>query len=417
MRSNLSVRLLEILLLLCIAVPAVQAIEPLWTVTAPYGVDLSTVAISHDGSTIIAGGTQLIEISPNGTNLWSGGSGTTVGMSQDGQYIVASLGQNVQLYNRQGIMLWDNSLGEIVTDISISPDAAVIVAGGGKYVQSWYNSGAGLGWNQTETVHDIKISPVKDQIIVATAYALRSFNLSYVPNWYDNTISPGIIALSGDGTGIVVPNGNHIRMYHGSGTLLWDRSFPGGNIISLAYSWDGSTIVAGRDDGTVLVVDRDGNLLFTGKAGVWATSVGVSDDGSTIATGSIDNLICIFDRQGTLLGSYKTQDPIKSGSVAVSGNGSLIVAVDLSDVYGFSRPGLAVAVAPTAPEGAGNISTITAPGNMTPVASIPASIVPVLTSNGSVPVAGTTTASGFPWILTLVPLALLPLARRGKIGS
>src|SRR5208337_827581 len=102
---------------------------------------------------------------------------------------------------------------------------------------------------------------------------------------------------------------------------------------------------------TVLAVDRSGNLLFTEKAGVWVTSVGVSDDGSIIAAGSIDNQVRIFSRQGTLLGTYKTQSAIKSRSVAVSGNGSLVVAVDLSDVYGFSPSGFTVPVASTAPEG------------------------------------------------------------------
>ena len=76
--------------------------------------------------------------------------------------------------------------------------------------------------------------------------------------------------------------------------------FPGGNIISLAYSQDGSTLVAGRDDGKVMVVDRNGDFLWTESAGAWVTSVSVSDDGSTIATGSIDNQIHVFNRQGTL---------------------------------------------------------------------------------------------------------------------
>ena len=223
-------------------------------------------------------------------------------------YIVTSQGQTVRLFTRQGSCSGTSRPGDSVTGVSISPDAASSLPGA-EYRPVRYNSGSGLGRNTTETVHDIRLSPVKDQIIVATAKALRSFNLSYVPNWYDDTFSPGNIAISGDGTGIVIPNGNHIRMYHGSGTLLWDRSFPGGSIISLAYSWDGSTIVAGRDDGTVLVLDRDGNLLLTANAGVWVTSVGVSDDGSTIATGSIDNQIRIFNREGTLLGTFTSTKP------------------------------------------------------------------------------------------------------------
>jgi WD40 repeat protein len=292
----------------------------------------------------------------------------------------------------------------------MTPDAAMIVAGGGNRVQAWYNSGSGLGQNVTETVSDIKISPLKDQIIVATNRALRGYNLSYVPNWDDDTISPGVIALSGDGSGIVIPNGNHIRMYHGGGTLLWDRSFPGGNIISLAYSRDGSTIVAGRDDSTVMVIDRNGQILWQGKAGYWVTGVSVSDDGSTIATGSLDKQVRLFNRQGTLLGSYQTNGPVTSRSVAMSGDGSLIVAADTSTVYGFSRPPDPVAVASPAPEITGTPAG-TIQDRTTIVTTIsPAGIVP--SGNTPVPPTGTTPSSPFPWVLTLVPLALIPLSRK-----
>ena len=405
--------LLGMLVLFCIMIPAGQSARPLWTVPAPPGVELSTVAISHDGLTIVAGGDQLIALTPDGTKLWSGWSGTTLDLSQDGRYIVTSQGQTVRLFTRQGTMLWDQSLGDSVSGVSISPGAEIIAAGGGNTVESWYISGSGLGKNVTETVHDIKLSPVKDQVIVTTAKALRSFNLSYVPNWYDDTISPGIVEISGDGTGIVIPNGDHLRMYHGSGTLLWDRSFPGGNIISLAYSQDGSTLVAGRDDGKVMVVDRDGDLLWTGSAGAWVTSVSVSDDGSTIATGSIDNQIHVFNRQGTLLGTFTTQSPIKSRSVAVSGDGSLVVAVDISDVYGFSRSQFTVPVASSIPEGMVNVSTGTGHDNATPVSTIPvAGTVPSYSGNASVTATGTTPSSGFPWILTLLPPALIIVARK-----
>jgi WD40 repeat protein len=407
--------LIRILVLLIILIPAVQAGDPLWTVHASPGVELSTVAMSRDGSIIVAGGDQLIALSHNGTKLWSGWSGTTLDVSRDGRYIVTSQGQTVRLFTREGIMLWDHSLGEVVTDVSLSPDASMIAAGGGKNVQSWYNSGSGLGINVTESVHAVKISPVKDQIIVATAKALRSFNLSYVPNWYDDNTGPGTMGICGDGTGIVISNGNHIRLYHGSGTLLWDRSFSGGNIISLAYSWDGSTIVAGRDDTTVIVLDRDGKHLWTGNAGLWVTSVSVSDDGSTIATGSIDNQVHVFNRQGLLLGAYQTKSPIKSRSVAVSGEGLLIVAADLSNVYGFSRSlSTGPDIAP-GPEVTGNLSTGTAGGNTTIVSTTTgASIQPLLPGNASGAATRTTPSSGFPWILTLVPIVLIIAARKMK---
>jgi len=413
MKPRSHILLAVILAITGIIIPAAHAFDPLFIVPAPPGAELSAIVISHDGSTIVAGGDQLIALSRDGTKLWAGWSGTFLDISGNGEYIVTSQGRTVRLFDRQGIMLWDHSLGATVTDISMTPDASMIAAGGGNTVQSWYNSGSGLGQNVTDTVNDIKISPVRDQVIVATTKALRSFNMSYVPNWYDDTINPGTIEISGDGTGIVIPNGNRIRMYHGSGTRLWDRSFPGGNIISIAYSRDGSAIVAGRDDSSVIAVDRSGNLLWTGNAGFWVTSVGISDNGSTIATGSIDNNIRVFDRQGTLIGSYQTKNPIKSRSVAVSGDGSLIVAADESNVYGFSRSGFSVAATTPVQEVTGNVS-IAASLNTTPIGTtlpVP-EIIPSIPGNEPVMTTGTTPSSGFPWLLTLVPLLLVILTRK-----
>ncbi len=400
--------LLSITVLLFIIFPAVQAAEPAWIVPASPGIDLSGVAISRDGSTVVAGGDQLIVISGSGEKLWSGCSGNLLDLSRDGRYIVTTQGRTVRLFDRQGTNLWDRAARDTITAISITPDATVIAAGGGTTVQSWYNSGSGIGINTTETVRDLRISPEKDQIIVATDKALRSFNLSFVPNWYDDTISPGSFAISFDGTGIVIPNGNHVRMYHGSGTLLWDRSFPGGNILALAYADDGSVIVCGRDDGTVLAIDRDGALLFSRKAGTWVTSVGVSADGSTIATGDIDNQIRMYDRDGLLLGSYGARNPVKSRSIAVSRDGSLIVAVDQSNVYGFFRSRLTpVTPTETSPVFINVTTSIprvtTVPGDVTsknPITTIPSPMVPP------------TQAAGFSWLFCPATLALVVMVKK-----
>ncbi|HVP97265.1 MAG TPA: hypothetical protein VMS83_08985 [Methanoregula sp.] len=415
MKTSLPVKIAGIVLLFAVLVPAGQAVTPLWIFNATPGEALSTVAISDSGSIIVAGGDQLVGISPQGQKLWAGWSGSPVDISGDGEYIVAAQDQFVCLISGQGVLLWQHPAGgEAVTAVSITPDGAIVAAGAGYVVQTWYNSGTGMGTNTTDLVQDVKVSPVKDQVLVSTAKALETFNLTFVPNWQDTSLSPTAIAISGDGTGIVAANGNRVRMYHGSGTLLWDQGFPGGNIISLAYSRDGSTIVAGRDDGSVLAISRAGSLLWTGNAGVWATSVAVSDDGSTIATGSIDNRIHIYNRQGTLLGEAITKNPVKSRSVAVSGDGNLIVAVDSSGVYGFSRSQF------TAPAGAPAASPSATPTPLPPTEATPAPTaltvtVPVVTT-GSVPSPSASPAPGFSGALVPAALAILILAGKGRNG-
>jgi WD40 repeat protein len=142
---------------------------------------------------------------------------------------------------------------------------------------------------------------------------------------------------------------NGIRFYTRDGQLMWERALPGGNALGFAYSRDGSTIVVGRDDNTISVLDRDGNLLWTAQAAYWVTSVAVSDDGNTIVAGSMDRTISVYDHAGTKLGSATAKNQIKSNSVAVSGDGSMIAAVDGSAVYGFSRSQFTQPVAPIIP--------------------------------------------------------------------
>ena len=393
-------------------IPGASAVEPLWIVNTSPGLELNTVAISGDGSLIVAGGDQLVAVSFNGTKLWSGWSSELLELSQDGRFIVTSLGSTVRVFDSRGLKLWDQSIIVPVTDISITPDGALIAASGGSVVQSWYNSGAGLGHNTTNQVKHIRISPAKDQIVVTTDRALRSFNLSYVPFWSDEDVQSDLLEISADGSGIVTTNGNRVVLYHGSGTLLWDRHVPGGNILALAYSRDGSTIVAGRDDNSVTVLDRNGNNLWSAKAGFWVTSVGVSDTGSVIVAGSMDKKLYIFDRTGTLLGIFQAPGMIKYQAAGVSGDGSRIVAVDGTNIYGFSSeqfsrsaslPSTAVASIP--PPVAMNITTSPVTTTTAATTSLPG----MLQISPQIPL---TTQSGMLWVLSLLPVTAAFLLRK-----
>jgi WD40 repeat protein len=413
LRSYAFLYIFGIVLLVCSTIPVAQAVEPLWIVNATPGLDITGVSISADGSTIVAGGDQLIAISRDGKKLWSGWAGELVEMSRDGRYIITSLGSSIRLFDSNGASLWDQSIGEPVTDISITPDGLMIASCGGSAVKSWYNSGTGLGSNTTNKVKHLRISPAKDQIVVTTETALRSFNLSYVPFWSDEEMSPDLIEISTDGTHLVIAGGNWIWLYHGSGTRIWDKHIEGGNILSLAFSRDGSTIVTGQDDNTITVLDNDSNVLWTAKAGFWVMSVGVSDNGSVIVAGSMDKNLYIFDREGTLLGTFPAAGMIKSRSVGVSGDGSRIVMVDGTSVYGFSGAQFSRPAPSVTPGVTGNQSTVTMNNTLTPVtATTVVATTPPGTGQPVTPVPTTTQQSGIPWILSLTPVAVIIFIRQ-----
>jgi WD40 repeat protein len=407
---------LGILLLTCITITVAQAVEPLWIVNTSPGLELKTVSISADGSLIVAGGDQLVGISRDGKKLWAGWDGELVEINRDGKYVLTSQGTFVRLFDSNGASLWDQTFQDSVTDISITPDGLMIAAGSGSFVKSWYNSGAGLGSNTTNRIKHLRISPAKDQIVVTTGNALRSFNLSYVPFWTDDEVSPDLVEMSADGTYLVTASGNWIWYHHGSGKRIWEKHIQGGSILSLAFSRDGSIIVAGQDDNTITVLDINSNVLWTAQAGNWVTSVGVSDNGSVIVAGSMDKNLYVFDRKGTLLGTFQAAGVFKSRSVGISGDGSRIVAVDGTNVYGFSgsqfsRPaptGTSLAmIIPSALQPNKTLTSITTPMLTTP--SLPVTVQTVVP-----PIPATTQQSGFPWVLSLIPVTVIAFIRQKR---
>jgi WD40 repeat protein len=319
-------------------VPVVSAVDPLWTVPATTRGELSTVVISADGSTIIAGGDQLIALSRDGTKIWTGWSGSRLVISQDGNYILTARDQNARLISGTGTMLWDQWLEVPVTDMSMTPNASLIAAGGANRLRLISPSGSGIRQNVTmPVINHIRLFPDGGQIVISSAKGIHTSNLTLFSEWTDANVTQDLVEVAADGSSFVTVTNNRVRFYTWDGQLVWERALPGGNALGFAYSRDGSTIVVGRDDNTLSVLDRDGNLLWTAPAANWVTSVAVSDDGNTVVTGSMDRTISVYDRSGTKLGAATAKSQIKSGSVAVSGDGSVIAAVDGSAVYGFSR--------------------------------------------------------------------------------
>jgi WD40 repeat protein len=408
--------ILGIILLSCITIVVVQAVEPLWIVNMSPGLEMTSVAISADGTMIVAGGDQLIGISHEGKKLWAGWDGSLVEINRDGKYILTSQGSFVRLFDAKGVSLWDQSFQNSVTDISITPDGLMIAASSGADVKSWYNSGAGLGSNTTSKIKHLMMSPAKDQIVVTTGNSIRSFNLSYVPFWTDDEVSPDLVEMSADGTHIVTASGNWIWFHHGSGKRVWEKHIQGGSILSLAFSRDGSIIVAGQDDNTITVLDSDGDVLWTAQANNWVPSVGVSDTGSLIVAGSMDKNLYVFDKKGTLLGKFQASGVFKSRSVGISGDGSRIVAIDGTNVYGFSGSQF------DRPTATGTSIATIIPSTMQPDKTIiPVTTQPLMVTSlsGTVQTVvpskpATTQKSAFPWILSLVPVAVIVFIRNKR---
>ena len=257
-------------------------------------------------------------------------------ISQDGKYILTARDQNARMISGTGTMLWDQWLEVPVTDMSMTPNASLILAGGANRLRLISPSGEGIRHNVTMPVMShFRLFPDGEQMVITSTKGIHTSNLTFFSEWTDANVTQDLVEVAADGSSFVSVTNNRIRFYTRDGQLRWERALPGGNALGFAYSRDGSTIVVGRDDNTLSVLDRDGNLLWTAPAAYWVTSVAVSDDGNTIVAGSMDKTISVYDRAGTKLGFATAKNQIKSGSVAVSGDGSVIAAVDGSSRIRF----------------------------------------------------------------------------------
>lgn len=217
-----------------------------------------------------------------------------------------------------------------------------------------------------------------------------------------------MVEVTADGSSFVSVTNNRVRKYSRDGTLQWDRAIPGGNALSSALSRDGSTIVVGRDDNTLVVLGDDGSTLWTATEPSWVESVAVSDDGSTVAAGCLGRTLAVYDRAGTDLGTATTGNPIRAQSVAVSGDGALIVAVDSGAVYGFSRSQFARPSATR--ETAGTTATGT---TLPPQTIVPAtSPLPGTSPQQSAPSPRGTARAGIPPAVTLLAIGAALLSCR-----
>jgi WD40 repeat protein len=359
MNGHILVIFCGVAILAGLLMPAAGAVEPLWTEAVTGSGELSCLVISADGSTIVAGGDKLIALSRDGRKLWTGWSGTRLAISRDGNYLVTSRDTTVRLISGTGTMLWDESLTVPVAELAMLPDASLIAAAGGTRVRIINTTGSGFRQNTSIAARHIRFFQKGDRLVITTKTGVQTSNLTLFSEWADTNVSQEFVEVAGDGSSFVTVTNNRVRLYARDGSQQWERALPGGNALAFAYSRDGSTIVVGRDDNTIEVLDGNGTHLWTEHAPYWVTSVAVSDDGTTIAAGSLDKTLLVYDRAGTELGSSTTKNPIKAGSVVVSGDGSVIAVVDSSTVYGFSRSQFTGPVTPPATPGAPLITTTT----------------------------------------------------------
>jgi hypothetical protein len=349
-----------------------------------------SVSISGDASYVVTSGgkdTQYVyffdRALTGGSYVWryflgNGVQVASVAISRDGNFVaVGTLAafSGVYLFDKTGVLLWNQTTDYDVGSIAISDDGSYIAARSVSYVYLFDKTHTGGNylwrWGSDPGIAGISVSGdgsyvvsgsddgyvyVFDRAFTGGTYLWRYFIGGGCPPYFIGVRS---VSISEDGNYVVASNAFSSSNCGPSYLYFFGRSFVGSTylwryqdplassgptqFVGVAVTSDGS-YVAAVDDGYVYLFDKSftgGSYLWRFGTGEEGLSVSVSDDGSYIAVGGCPYFAgppCydyLFDRGltgGTYLWRYTGSEP---GLVSISSDGISIAAQIGSDLYLF----------------------------------------------------------------------------------
>ena len=134
------------------------------------------------------------------------------------------------------------------------------------------------------------------------------------------------VGTSADGTMVVSGRrDNSVVAYSGAGDELW--TFPtSGTVYGIAVSDDGQRIAVASEDRNVYLLDGSGTELWRYRGGQTFLSVSITGDGRVIAAGSEDRTVSLFDAAGTLTWQHTASDHVSQVALYGAEGGFRVVA-------------------------------------------------------------------------------------------
>lgn len=340
-----------ILVFMLSPVPSAHAAEPLWTYSST-GDEIGGVSISSDGSAVAVAAGKIWLFSKNGTLLVKEPYGDKVILTPDGSYLISSYSDSLYKFKRIKTSgesesplqkMWDRSLTGTIRSFDVTDDGKTIVAAlehGGTFIYD--TNGKMVGGSKSYTAI-IRISSRGEQIVGVSQGFLCLFSRNAVCSKSEEGIVRGIpdfMEITSSGNITVFSDGPRVRsVYVENKTLRWVQS-AGGDVTALAMTPSGSGILAGTSNGNISLLDQYGNLSWRyasnpgNKQGSEITCTALSKEGTVAAAGSKDGKIFALNSTGEVIWSNQTKDHIHH--IAMSADGSLIVATGDSTLYAFS---------------------------------------------------------------------------------
>jgi len=276
-----------------------QPLQPQLVIQNGHTSDVYSVAFSPNGKTIASA-------SVDGTiKLWDTATGqllrtlqghtsnvNSIAFSPDGKTIVSASSDAT-------IKIWDIATGDVLRSIDAQgPVDAVAFSPDGKSIAT------GSSHNPQHSVTFVGGAPEADTVPPPpdTGYAVKLWDTAtgnLLRTFTGHTGDVRSVAFSPDGTTIASgSDDNTIRLWNtATGQLLHTLTGHTASVDSVAFSPDGKTIVSGSDDNSLKLWDPSQGTLLRTLTGHTSDvySVAFSPDGKTIASGSADQTIDLWN--------------------------------------------------------------------------------------------------------------------------
>lgn len=266
-----------------------------------------------------------------------------VALTQDGSEVVVGTGQaigngSVYAFNDKGESLWSYALNHSVSSISVSANGSLVAVGGYENARGpsgFYENGAlylfnGQGkmlWNKSlgGPGPTVKLSSDGSRMAVATESGILYMNDHGQTLWSFSGGSNGnvnSIDMSPDGSNLVAsvmyrPNTENwswsFLSFSSAGKLLWNYTSlsPGGStsVAGVRVASDGSTLASSDvsgENGTLYLFDHSGNLLWSFQMYSPALAIQTANQSSDVVLLTNWSTL-VVDERGQLVANYTGQ--------------------------------------------------------------------------------------------------------------
>ncbi len=254
-------------------------------------------------------------------------------VSGDGAYGAFVGNTGIVMLSAEGVECWCIPNGRY-RSLSLSGDGAILAAGGDGILVMHQNTTVLAALKTKNYVNDIAITADGSRIAVALDdETLRLYTAKGDLVWSIDTVDDLIsVAFSPDGTYIVGGSSvGNVMLFSDAGEERWTYGLSSRPVIAVDLADNARTIAAVSADGTAALLSRAGSLFWSGSA-PHAGGVSVTADGAMAAIADQQG-IRFIKRDGTSAGQITGVDA--SVATAMDGSGRWILLTDGTRIKGF----------------------------------------------------------------------------------